>query len=466
MASDKDPAVQLQIALTLTETPSDISFAPLQRIAIQHTEDPWFRQAVLLNAEKNALAWFRTASAWKLSDAGARQAKLQFLKDATSVIGARRQPLEISDLLSEIRADPDPAVQAAGLQGIQQGFRPAAGALSVDRHTQEVLFELIGSSSENVRLAALDVAENMTVDASATWRAAAHRARRSLSDRATPASERVQSIRVLGLHPAGIDMELFGQLLDPTEVKAIQSAAAQVLSRRNDTTAMKLLLTHWLSYTADVRAIVENSFVGSAPKLSFFIEALEDRTVDPSWLSATSRSRLAQHADEGIRQRARKLFGDVSAARRDTVVTAYYEATTLPGDAAKGMEMFRTACSSCHRIGETGRPFGPDLLSVSNQTNINLLTMILDPNKNIAPGYDGYLIETRDGRTLAGILASESSTAVMVRTPDGGEQVIAREQVKSILPMSTSLMPEGLEANYTVQDFADLLHYLKTSGDR
>ncbi|MGC1241000.1 MAG: PVC-type heme-binding CxxCH protein, partial [Chryseosolibacter sp.] len=466
MASDGDAAVQLQVALTLTEAPSDISFGPLQRIAVQHIADPWFRQAVLLNAEKNALAWFRTASAWQLSDTSARQAKVQFLKSVTSIIGARRQPLELSELLSEIGVDPDPAVQTAGLQGLQQGIRPADGALSLDSYAQQELFTLIGSPSAEVRFAALDVAERLNINASAAWRAAAQRARQSLRDAGTPAGERVQAIRVLGLHPAGIDLEVFGKLLGPAEVKAIQSAAAQVLLRRNDTTAMRLLLTHLPSYTNDVRAIVENAFVGSDRKLSYFIEALEDRTVDPSWLSATSRSRLSQHADQGIRQRAQKLFGNVSAVHRDTVVTAYYEATTLPGDVAKGMEIFRTACSSCHRIGETGRAFGPDLLSVSNQTKINLLTMILDPNKNIAPGYDGYLIETRDGKTLAGILANESSTAVMVRTPDGVEQVIARGQIKSILPMSTSLMPEGLEANYTVDDLAGLLQYLKIANNQ
>lgn len=463
MASDKNAAVQLQVALTLTEAPSDVSFHALQGIAVQHIADPWFRQAVLLSAEKNALAWFRTASAWQLSDEGAREGKLHFLRGATSIIGARRKHVEVSALLSEIRVHTDPAVQEAALQGLHQGFRPASGDLPLDRYAQQELLTLIGSPSAEVRLAALDVAERLSIKPSFAWRAAAQQSRQRLRDRETPADDRVHAIRVLGLHPTDTDLKLLGQLLGPGETMAIQSAAAHVLSRRDDTTAMNLLLTHWRAFTSDVRTIVENSFVGSRPKLSYFIQALEDHTIDPSWLSATSRSRLSQHADEDIRHRARKLFANVSAVNRDTVVTAYYEATTLPGNAAKGMEIFRTACSSCHRVGETGRAFGPDLLSVTNQTKINLLTMILDPNRNIAPGYDGYLIETLDGKTVAGILANESATTVMVRTPDGNEQAIARGQIKSILPMSTSLMPEGLEVNYTVNDFADLLQYLKNA---
>jgi putative heme-binding domain-containing protein len=98
---------------------------------------------------------------------------------------------------------------------------------------------------------------------------------------------------------------------------------------------------------------------------------------------------------------------------------------------------------------------------VSNQTRINLLTMILDPNNNIAPGYDGYFVETADGRTFTGILGAESSSGITMRTPEGEEEIISRDRIVSFRPISTSLMPEGLEAGLTNQDMADLIEYLK-----
>jgi hypothetical protein len=39
--------------------------------------------------------------------------------------------------------------------------------------------------------------------------------------------------------------------------------------------------------------------------------------------------------------------------------------------------------------------------------------------------------------------------------------MIRREQIRTLRPMSASLMPDGLEAGLTVEDMANLLEYLK-----
>ena len=133
----------------------------------------------------------------------------------------------------------------------------------------------------------------------------------------------------------------------------------------------------------------------------------------------------------------------------------------MGGDAAKGKLVFRKTCSTCHLLEKEGHAFGPDLMSITNQTRINLLTMILDPNNNIAAGYDGYALETIDGRALTGIMAGETAAGVTLRTPEGLEQTIPRERIKTFRPLAQSLMPEGLESGLEKQDLADLLTYLK-----
>jgi putative heme-binding domain-containing protein len=50
---------------------------------------------------------------------------------------------------------------------------------------------------------------------------------------------------------------------------------------------------------------------------------------------------------------------------------------------------------------------------------------------------------------------------VMLHTPDGKEETIRRDNIVTLRPMTTSLMPEGLEVGLTKQDIADLLEYLK-----
>ena len=124
--------------------------------------------------------------------------------------------------------------------------------------------------------------------------------------------------------------------------------------------------------------------------------------------------------------------------------------------------VFKTVCSVCHTLEGVGVNFGPDLHSVSHQTKINLLTMILNPNHDIAAGYEGYIIETTGGSTLAGIIESENDNNIILKTPGGTVQTILKSDVKSMSPMPVSLMPEGLETSVNKEDMGDLIEYIKT----
>lgn len=463
LAGDGDAHVQLQVALTLTGAPASLSFPALTQLAEQHIADPWFQRAVLLSASDNALTWYQRARAFEGSTE-TLEGQVTFLQAIASIAGARRRPGEVSTLLSLIQRDTGPRFQQAGLEGLDAGLRSGSGSLSLTPAGQQALFTLVASPDIAVKRTTLAVAERMQLLRSPALQRLVDDALASALDADAPAEERAVAVRVLGLDPAGRRTEIFEELLSARQPAEVQSAAAKVLARRHDPAARYLLLNRWQSYTAEVRDIVENSFTGSVEKLVFLVDALEEGVVHPTWLSRTTRARLVHHTDRNIRGRAEKIFADIAEDNRDEVVTAFYASTTLPGDPDKGREHFLTTCSPCHVMENTGNAFGPDLLSVTNQTRINLLTMILHPNNNIAPGYDGYLIETSDGRTFTGIMGNETSSAVTLRTADGAEQVISREEIKSILPMSQSLMPEGLEAGLSEQDLADLIEYLKGGG--
>ena len=66
-----------------------------------------------------------------------------------------------------------------------------------------------------------------------------------------------------------------------------------------------------------------------------------------------------------------------------------------------------------------------------------------------------------DGRTLAGILVSETPTSLTLRMPLAQEETLLRANVAKIEALPGSLMPGGLEATMTRQELADLLAYLK-----
>ena len=151
------------------------------------------------------------------------------------------------------------------------------------------------------------------------------------------------------------------------------------------------------------------------------------------------------------------------AARLD-VVKQFLPALSLPGQPEKGRATYLSRCASCHRLAGQGFALGPDLASVQSSGREKMLVNILDPNREVPPNYLNYVVETRTGESLLGLIANETATSLTLRRANGDESTVFRADIKQIQSQGQSVMPEGLEAGLTPQDFADLLEYLTVAG--
>ena len=88
---------------------------------------------------------------------------------------------------------------------------------------------------------------------------------------------------------------------------------------------------------------------------------------------------------------------------------------------------------------------------------------ILDPNREVAPAYIAFTIETKDGDSLVGVIADETTSSITVRQPFGKQDTLMRAKIKSMQSQGQSLMPEGIEQGLTQQDLANLLEYIATA---
>ena len=104
---------------------------------------------------------------------------------------------------------------------------------------------------------------------------------------------------------------------------------------------------------------------------------------------------------------------------------------------------------------------GPNLATLEDRSPGTLLIAILDPNRDVKPNFVNYLIDTRDGQDLSGIVASETSTSITLHRAGGGEELILRRNIKSMRSTGLSLMPEGLESGIDDQQMADLVQFLQ-----
>jgi putative heme-binding domain-containing protein len=174
---------------------------------------------------------------------------------------------------------------------------------------------------------------------------------------------------------------------------------------------------------------------------------------------------MRRHQDETIRVLSEREFGSVPA-NRQTVVDQFVPALSLHGDAARGGAIFEERCSSCHQFKGKGMTLGPDLASVVSNGPEKLLVSILDPNREVAPNFVAWTVETKDGESSTGILASDDAAGVLLRLAGGLEARVPRDRVARLKPEGRSLMPEGLESGLVPQQMADLIAHLLGSSAR
>jgi len=68
-------------------------------------------------------------------------------------------------------------------------------------------------------------------------------------------------------------------------------------------------------------------------------------------------------------------------------------------------------------LGIDGFAVGPDLAGAQNGGKEKLLINILDPNREVPPNYFGYVVETKEGDSHAGLIVIETASSVTVRQP-------------------------------------------------
>lgn len=137
-----------------------------------------------------------------------------------------------------------------------------------------------------------------------------------------------------------------------------------------------------------------------------------------------------------------------------------------PGDPAEGQRVFfdpnGPGCFRCHRVEGRGGRAGPELtLAAPGLSRRRLVESIVRPGREIAPQFVPWLIAAHDGTIRTGLLVEEAVTGEQTYADATGTTFTIRpEAIAERRPASTSLMPDGLPATMTTEEFRDLLEFL------
>jgi putative heme-binding domain-containing protein len=117
----------------------------------------------------------------------------------------------------------------------------------------------------------------------------------------------------------------------------------------------------------------------------------------------------------------------------------------------------------CHAVGGAGAELGPGLDGWGRGKSADVIaTALVRPNAEIAYGYDGAELRTKDGLTIQGVLIKEGDP-LMMRSMGGITQIIPANRVATRRRMKESLMMSAAQQGLTAQDVADIVAFLRSN---
>ena len=132
------------------------------------------------------------------------------------------------------------------------------------------------------------------------------------------------------------------------------------------------------------------------------------------------------------------------------------------GSTDNGKAVFRRVCVACHKVYGEGADVGPEMSGVGKRlSSYKLVESIIDPNADIDDKYLSTSVLTTDGRSIVGLLISETTHELVIF--DGKEKkTVAVADIDERNKLRQSSMPEGLAATLSPNEFLDVIAFLKS----
>ena len=250
---------------------------------------------------------------------------------------------------------------------------------------------------------------------------------------------------------------------------ALRGPALRALGGYNDAKTPDAILAVYSQLDAAQRRDALSTLVSRPAFAKPLLSAVEASKVAKTDLTADVMRQLRGLKDDGVKQQLTTLFGTFRESSADKKAEMekyrriYGAGGSQPGNASAGRVVYNKVCAQCHTLFDAGGKVGPDITGANRTDLAYLLETVVDPNAVIPNEYRTSEIETKDGRSLTGVVKIMGDKSILLQTAN--ELVtIPREEIASQRQTELSMMPEGLLASLTDQEVRDLIYYLSRSG--
>lgn len=144
--------------------------------------------------------------------------------------------------------------------------------------------------------------------------------------------------------------------------------------------------------------------------------------------------------------------------------TDVFHESMFGGDAENGRKVFfeksEVSCLRCHKIAGHGGEVGPDLSGIGKKYKRDyLLESLVDPNKQIAKGFETVVVSLTNGQTKSGILKSEDAKELRLMSSEGQLMTILKSDIDE-RSRGPSAMPSDAVQKLSRTELRDLVEFL------
>ncbi len=320
-----------------------------------------------------------------------------------------------------------------------------------------IIASVLEDDSEKVRLAAIEGIVSLQISE------AADPLLGIVGEESNPERVRVAALKALdSLGAAELDEAV--KLASASGAEKLMGAASDIRARGGSGDVL-----------AEIEATLASGSISARQLAIGSLAQLKSAEADAFIQTLLEKLREGQIADEialdvleVARERENKELARIAEAliAEDASELGAYRFSTVGGNAENGDKLFHeredVACLRCHQVGGTGGEVGPHLEGIASRVSTqHILEAIVQPNKEIAAGFENVMVETKDGDWYAGMIKSDTDAELVINSPEDGIITVPKSDIKT-RERGASGMPEGMGLILTKKELRDVIAYLQS----
>jgi putative heme-binding domain-containing protein len=159
----------------------------------------------------------------------------------------------------------------------------------------------------------------------------------------------------------------------------------------------------------------------------------------------------------------RSLTEGLDLDAKESQRLAQLQATmTLDGARGElGQMLYTRHCANCHQLRGLGTVVGPQLDGAAARSVERLLEDIVTPDRNVDHAFRTTTILLDDGRSVAGLVTSETDSQITLADPTGKLITVDAAAIEQRRESGRSLMPANLAEILSQEELRDLIQFVK-----